>query len=124
MYSKKFMEHFLNPKNNGKIKNYDFCGKAIHDVDSDEVVVYIKLNDDFVENMSYQVKGCPRVIAASSALSVLVKGKKLRDVLKISEDDIRKELDFYDEKFACISTPLKALKEAIRSVQNANTCNQ
>lgn len=123
MYSKKFMEHFLKPKNNSKIDDYDLSGTAVHEGDNDKVVVYIKLKGDLVENIGYQVRGCPRVIAAISALSVLVKGKKLDDVLKITEEDIRKELDFHDDRFTCISTPLEALKKALRSVQFEDTCN-
>ena len=118
MYSNKFMEHFLRPKNNGKLEDFDFYGKAVHSVDSDEIVIYIKLEGKIIKKVGYQIKGCPRAIAASSAFSTLIKGKSMEEALNISEHDIRKELEFYDEKFTCISIPVEAFKKAVEASKN------
>lgn len=114
-YSTKFMEHFLNPKNSRKLKKYNYHGKAVHEVDSDEIVIYINTEDNVIKEVGYQVKGCPRAIAAASVFSVLIRGKNIEEALKISENDIRKELELYDEKYTCISIPIKAFKNALEA---------
>ncbi|MDI3472975.1 MAG: nitrogen fixation protein NifU [Thermotogaceae bacterium] len=116
-YSAKFMEHFLNPKNSRKPEKYNYSGKAVHEVDSDEVVIYINIKEDTIEEVGYQVKGCPRAIAATSVFSTLIKGKNVKDALKISENDIRRELELYDEKYTCISIPVKAFKNALEALK-------
>ncbi len=66
-YSRTFQDHFMNPRNVGEMEEACGKGEAIQEKDGDHVSVFVNLEGDRV-TMRYLVKGCPRIIASSSAL--------------------------------------------------------
>lgn len=111
-YSKAFQNHFMNPSNVGEIEDACGQGEAVQEKDGDHVSVFVKLEGDRV-TMRYLVKGCPRIIASSSALSVLVNGKTIDEALAVGEEAVREELDFLDPGFQCPGVPILALRRAV-----------
>ena len=88
-YSKKVMQHFLKPKNVGKIKNPDAVGKVENDACGDIMKIYIKIKktkkDEIIQDIKFETLGCPAAIAASDVLCELVKGKNLKQAKKVSK---------------------------------------
>jgi len=113
-YSKLLTEHFLNPRNLGKIDDFDLSVKAENSTDGDNVEFFLKFEGDRVKNVGYIIKGCPRIIAASSLTSELIKGKTKDEILDMEIVEIPKRLDIESEVFNCVTEPIKAIQKAIK----------
>ena len=68
-YSKKVMEHFMNPKNVGVIENPDGYGKVGNPVCGDLMEIFIKVKDEKVDEIKFRTFGCGSAIAVSSMVT-------------------------------------------------------
>lgn len=121
-YSKKVIEHFMHPRNVGRIENPDGVGKAGNLVCGDEMEIYIKvkksktkkIDDDIIEDIKFETLGCAAAVATSSMITELAKGKKLKDALKISRGDVADGLGGLTPiKIHCSNMAAEALHKAI-----------
>lgn len=114
-YSKKVMEHFMNPKNVGVIENPDGYGKVGNPICGDVMEIFIKVKDDVISDIKFKTFGCGSAIATSSMITELAKGKKVDDALKITRKDVADELDgLPPQKMHCSNLAADALSEAIK----------
>lgn len=113
------MEHFRNPKNVGKMKDYDGLGKAGNLRCGDIMYLYIKVGknkkkEKIIKDISFETFGCTVAIANTSLLTTMVKGKTLKEAMKISKEDLLKELgEVPSIKVHCSILATDALAEAI-----------
>ena len=114
MYSKKVMDHFMNPRNVGEIPDADGVGIKGNPVCGDVMKIYIKIYDDRIVDAKFQTFGCGAAIAVSSMITEMVKGKTLDEALSISKATVAEELDgLPPEKMHCSNLGADALREAI-----------
>jgi len=120
IYSKIIINHFKKPKNVGKIKNPDGVGEAGNLACGDLMKIYLKIKknkegEDFIENIKFETLGCIVAIANTSLLTAMVKGKTIKEALKIKKEDLIKKLGqpLPPFKIHCSVLALDALKEAI-----------
>jgi len=114
-YSKKVMEHFMNPRNVGTIENPDGYGKVGNPVCGDLMEMYIKVKDDIITDIKFQTFGCGSAIATSSMVTELAKGKHADEAMEITRDDVASELDgLPPQKMHCSNLAADALHEAIK----------
>ncbi|MFO7872597.1 MAG: Fe-S cluster assembly scaffold protein NifU [Candidatus Undinarchaeales archaeon] len=114
MYSKKVMVHFKNPKNMGELENPDAVGEVGNPVCGDVMKVYLKIENDKIEDIKFQTFGCAAAIATSSMITELAKGKTLEEAVKITNDDVANSLEGLPPlKMHCSNLAADALKEAI-----------
>ena len=71
MYNDKVMNHFMEPRNAGKMEDADGVGIAGNPHDGDTVYIYIKVQDNLITEISFQTFGCAAAIATSSMLTEL-----------------------------------------------------
>lgn len=115
MYSKKVMEHFTAPHNQGKMKDADAIGEAGNIKCGDVMKIYIKVKNNVINDIKFETLGCAAAIATSSMMTDLVKGKKLDDAMKITDKDIVDSLDELPPvKYHCSILAATALKDAIK----------
>jgi len=120
-YSKKVIKHFRNPHNYGKIKNPDGVGKVGNIICGDVMYLYIKVEKDRIKDVKFQALGCAAAIAASSVVTDLVKGKTIKQALKIDKNEIIKSLGGLPPiKYHCSVLSCDALKEAIYDYLSKN----
>ncbi len=114
IYSKKVLEHFKDPKNAGYMANPDGIGE-IGDPDcGDFLRVFIKVDDNIIKDVKYQIRGCPASIACASAMTEMAIGKDLDEAMMITDDDIVDELDGLPEfKIHCSALAATGLQKAI-----------
>jgi len=113
-YSKKVMDHFVNPRNVGEIKQPDGYGKVGNPVCGDVMEIFIKVKDDIIEDIKFKTFGCGSAIATSSMVTELAKGKHVDEALKITRQDVADELDgLPSQKMHCSNLAADALKAAI-----------
>ena len=114
MYSKKVMEHFLNPRNMGKIDDPDGVGVAGNPVCGDTMTIYIKVKNNRIVDIKFQTFGCAAAIATSSMITELAKGKTIEEAEKITRDDVADALEGLPPiKMHCSNLAADALKAAI-----------
>ena len=119
MYSKRVMDHFANPRNIGKIENADGMGSVGNPADGDVVTIYIKIENNIIKDIKFKVKGCPAAIATGSMTTELAKGKTLEEGLKITREDVARELGGLPaKKNECSNLGADALHAAINDYLN------
>jgi len=120
-YSKKVMEHFKNPHNQGVIKDADAVGKAGNPICGDVMKIYLKVKNFIIEDVKFETLGCAAAIAVSSALTDMIKGKSLDQALDITKDMIVKDLGGLPApKVHCSMLGMEALHKAIEDYKKDN----
>jgi len=118
IYSKKVLNHFKNPHNQGVIKNADAVGKVGNPSCGDVMKIYLKIKGNKIEDIKFETLGCAAAIAVSSALTDMVKGKTIEKALKVTKDMIVKDLGGLPPvKIHCSMLGVEALHEAIKSYE-------
>jgi len=92
-YSKKVMDHFVNPRNVGEMENPDGIGHVGNPVCGDIMELYINVEDGIIVDAKFRTFGCGAAIATSSMVTEMVKGKSLEQALKISNKTVAEALD-------------------------------
>lgn len=119
-YTKKVIDCFKNPKNYGRMKNPDGVGKVGNPVCGDVMWLYIKIEKDkkereVIKDIKFETFGCVAAIATSSIITSLVKGKTLKEALKIDKNKIVKSLGGLPPiKVHCSVLAASALDAAIK----------
>ena len=124
-YSKKVIEHFLHPKNFGKIKDANGIGNTENLRCGDIMKIYIKVEEkkekEIIKNAKFETLGCGHAISTSDIICDLVKGKTIDQVLRINFQDIIDKLGpFPLPKIHCTQLGIKALRSAIEDYKKRN----
>ncbi len=122
IYSEQVKDHFLHPRNFlvGDESNYDFDAKGIagNPICGDEMIMYIKVSNQKIQDIKWKTYGCASAIASTSALSEIAKGKPLDEAAKITAEDIEQYLGGLPKhKFHCSVLGHDALRTAIENYQ-------
>ena len=120
-YSEKVMDHFAAPRNVGEIKDADGTGEIGNPVCGDMMTFYINVKDDVIEDVKFKTFGCGAAIAVSSMVSEMAKGKTLDEAMKITNEDVAKELGGLPKnKMHCSNLGADALHLAIEDYRKKN----
>ena len=120
-YSKIVKDHFLRPRNfldKNKEKNYkaDGVGYVGSPSCGDVMCMWIKVDKkkDIIKDVKWRTFGCGSALSSTSMLSVMAKGIKIDNALKITPNDIIKKLGGLPaRKYHCSVLGDKALRSAI-----------
>ena len=118
MYSKTVMEHFKAPKNVGVLEDADGVGEVGNPLCGDMMSIYLKVDNDRIEDIKFQTFGCGAAIAVSSMLTEMAIGKSLEEARKISNRDVAKALEGLPKnKLHCSNLGADALQMAIKDYE-------
>jgi nitrogen fixation NifU-like protein len=92
-YSPKLVEHFLDPRNAGLMRDADGCGSDEYAECGDLARFYLRLRDGRLAEARFQAYGCGPTIAAASVTTELVAGRAVEDLLVLKAQDIEDALD-------------------------------
>lgn len=84
MYTETVMEHFRNPRNVGSIENADGVGQVGNAKCGDIMKIYLKINNDIIEDVKFETFGCGSAIASSSMATELIKGKSVDEAVELT----------------------------------------
>ena len=77
-YSEKTLDHFRNPRNVGTLEGDNVAiGRVGNPVCGDLMEIYIRVEDDHIEDIKFQTFGCGSAVATSSMVTELVRGMTL-----------------------------------------------
>lgn len=115
LYSEKVMDHFRNPRNLGTIENADGVGEAGNAVCGDIMKIYLKVDDGIITDVKFETFGCGSAIASSSMATEMIKGKSVKDALKLSNKAVTEALDGLPaHKLHCSVLAEEAVQAAVR----------
>ncbi|HLD28053.1 MAG TPA: iron-sulfur cluster assembly scaffold protein [Patescibacteria group bacterium] len=123
MYSDKVLDHFRHPRNQGVIKDADGVGQVGNPVCGDIMKIYIRVKDvkgqGVIKDIKFETLGCGAAIATSSMLTEMVKGKTIKEAVKIGKLDIANELGGLPKpKLHCSLLAHDGLQKAIDDYYN------
>jgi nitrogen fixation NifU-like protein len=82
LYNSTVMDHFMNPRNMGDIKNADATGEVGAAACGDIMKISLKIDETTgtITDARFKTFGCGSAIAASSMATELIKGRTIDDV--------------------------------------------
>ncbi len=87
LYQEIILEHGKNPRNLGKVHEFNKDAKGHNPLCGDNVHVYLKLNGQkIVEDISFEGSGCAISMASASIMTDLIKGKNEHEAKEVVED--------------------------------------
>jgi len=121
-YSEKVMDHFNNPRNVGELEGADATGTVGNAKCGDIMQVFLKVEDNIIEDVSFKTFGCGAAIATSSMATELIKGKTLEEALKVTNKSVMESLDgLPPAKVHCSILAEEAIHAAINDYMVKNT---
>jgi len=118
LYSEKVMDHFRNPRNVGVIEDANAIGEVGNAKCGDIMKMYLKIEDDIVQDVKFETFGCGSAIASSSMATELIKGKPLSEVRKLTNQAVAEALDGLPAyKMHCSVLAEEAIKSALEDYE-------
>lgn len=114
MYSEKVMDHFMNPRNVGEIKDANGVGQVGNPKCGDIMKMYLKIENDIIVDAKFKTFGCAAAVATSSMATELIKGKNIKEALEITNKVVAEALDGLPPiKMHCSNLAEEAIKTAL-----------
>ncbi|MFA7377562.1 MAG: iron-sulfur cluster assembly scaffold protein [Patescibacteria group bacterium] len=113
-YTKKTLEHFLRPKNIGKIAHPDGYAQIGNMVCGDQLDFFLKVKNEKIIDVKFLSFGCASNIATASILTERVKGMTIEQAKKYAWQEIVNDLGgLPKQKIHCSVMAVQGLKKAI-----------
>ena len=122
MYSEQIRAHYAAPRNVGSIA--EPSGKAIvkSPVDSDTVLITLRIERGIIEDVKFKCMGCAVAIACSSMATEMVLGKSVEEASQITEQAVADALGgIPDYKMRCSNLAPEAIRKAIEDWRSRST---
>lgn len=114
-YSDKVMDHFMNPRNMGEIKDADAVGTVGNPACGDVMRLYLKVKDEKILEAKFKTFGCGAAIATSSMATEMIKDKTVDEASKITNEAVAEALDgLPPNKMHCSVLAQEAIEAAIK----------
>ena len=113
-YGDLLRDHFQHPRNAGTIENPSGKAMVRNPVDSDTVLITVRIEDGIVSDIRFKCMGCAVAIACSSMATEMVRGKTVEESYGISKQAVADALGGIPEyKMLCSNLAPDAIRAAI-----------
>jgi nitrogen fixation NifU-like protein len=92
-YSATLLDHFLNPRNTGLMRDPDGTGEDEFEGCGDLARMFLRVRDGRAVEVRFQSYGCGPTIAAASAASELIAGRTVEDLVNLKAREVEDALD-------------------------------
>jgi nitrogen fixation NifU-like protein len=92
-YSATLVEHFLNPRNAGLMREPDGVGVEEYAGCGDLARFFVRVQDGRVREVRFQTYGCGPTIAAASAASERVTGRTVEELVNLKPQEVEDAVD-------------------------------
>ena len=121
LYSEKVMDHFMNPRNVGAIENASGIGEVGNAKCGDIMKIYLKIENDIIEDVKFETFGCGSAIASSSMATEMSMGKSIHEALELTNAAVCEALDGLPaHKVHCSVLAEEAIKNALKDYFDKN----
>ena len=121
LYSEKVMDHYMNPRNVGAIENASGVGEVGNAKCGDIMKIYLKIENDIIEDVKFETFGCGSAIASSSMATEMIMGKSIHEALELTNKAVAEALDGLPaHKMHCSVLAEEAIKNALKDYFDKN----
>ena len=121
LYSEIVMDHFTHPRNVGVIENADGIGEVGNAKCGDIMKIYLKIENDIIEDVKFETFGCGSAIASSSMATEMIMGKPVSEALELTNKAVVEALDGLPaHKVHCSVLAEEAIKNALKDYFDRN----
>ena len=125
LYSEKVMDHFRNPRNVGTIEDANGVGEAGNPVCGDIMKIYLKINNEIIEDVKFETFGCGSATASSSMATELIKGKSVAEAADLTNKAVAEALDGLPaHKMHCSVLAEEAIQAALADYKNRESIRE
>jgi len=113
-YNENVLDHFSNPRNVGEMEDASGVGTVGNAQCGDIMKVYLKIEDDIIQDAKFKTFGCGAAIATSSMATELIIGKSIEEAMKITNKSVLEALGgLPSQKVHCSLLAEEALQAAL-----------
>lgn len=116
-YSPKAIKYYTEKPYMGILPDADQCCEMTGSC-GDTMEVYVKVQDNIIQDVRYQVMGCAGAVSAAMAAVDIVKGKTIAEAKKLTDGDVFRLLEEIPvKKHHCIQLAVKTLLKALQEYE-------
>jgi nitrogen fixation NifU-like protein len=113
-YADRVIRYFREARHAGEMPDADGVGQVGDIFCGDILVIYVRVREDRVAQISYQVFGCPAAIATCEAVAEMAVGKTVEEAQSITDEQVATFLGgLPDLKLHCSNSAALALDRAL-----------
>ena len=121
LYSEKVMDHFMNPRNVGVIEDASGVGEVGNAKCGDIMKIYLKIENDIIEDVKFETFGCGSAIASSSMATEMIMGKSIHEAMALTNKAVTEALGGLPaHKVHCSVLAEEAIKNALKDYYDRN----
>ena len=110
-----------NPRNVGVIEDANAIGEVGNAKCGDIMKMYLKIENDIVEDVKFETFGCGSAIASSSMATELIKGKPVSEAMNLTNKAVTEALDGLPAyKLHCSVLAEEAIHSALEDYYSKN----
>jgi nitrogen fixation NifU-like protein len=115
IYTKEILDIWRNPENFGELDNPTHEFIEANNLCGDEISVQMVVKDGIVKDVKFFGTGCLLCIVSASKLTEKIKGMKVEDVEKMTNEDVLKLLNMKinPKKMYCACLSLKGVQNCL-----------
>ena len=114
LYNQTVMDHFMNPRNLGDLKDADGVGEVGAAACGDIMKISLKIEDGKIKDARFKTFGCGSAIASSSMATELIKGRTIEEAMNFTNQEVVNALGGLPPvKIHCSVLAEEALKAAL-----------
>ena len=93
LYREVILDHYKNPRSHGLLEPADASAEGQNPLCGDEITVSVRFGeDDTIEAIGFEGRGCAISQAATSMLTELVRGRSAQEVAEMPKDELLEEI--------------------------------
>jgi nitrogen fixation protein NifU and related proteins len=85
LYQEVILDHNKKPRNYGKLEGANRESEGLNPLCGDHMTVYLDVEGDRIENVSFEAQGCAISKASASLMTEAIKGKRLQEIEPLFE---------------------------------------
>ncbi len=97
------LDHMMNPRNYGNLEDLNCAGVAYDEQTDEFVSMYMKIENDIIEKISFGTNGCTDTVVAGSIFTEMIKGDTVVNA-KIAKNKMMEKLQHAPEQLRICST--------------------
>ena len=114
LYNSTVMDHFINPRNMGDLKDADGVGEVGAAACGDIMKISLRIKNGKIDDARFKTFGCGSAIASSSMATELIKGRTIDEAMNFSNQEVVDALGGLPPvKIHCSVLAEEALKAAL-----------
>jgi nitrogen fixation protein NifU and related proteins len=86
LYQEVIFDHYRTPRNHHALAGANHVARGHNPLCGDQVTVYLHVEDDVIQDLSFEGTGCAISTASASLMTDALKGKKLAEVEYLFEE--------------------------------------